>query len=357
MALLQSGTRIYGTGTVDTQLFVSGTSTAFSTSSGALQVIGGVGIGGNLYANNIYSNGYAVSTSSGATFTGGTVAGLTTFTNYLTVINSTTNSARGVEEIIGNGDGTFIAPNNNGVMLHISGQVNQPGRLYIDGQGTGAYSAVIGRRYNGTTAAPTGLATNDIIFRLGGTPYTTAGWPSVSTTRIDYLSNETQTTSTQGTRIEFWTTPNSGTTITKVMTIANSNTVITNTLTVATLIQGNLPLVINDVSNQTNGATAVFALTVDQTAITSIVDSKNLEVIVGGRRLAPYVTEQRYPWITPYDSYKGFRVVSTGTTAQYLVIYNAPDIGAEVIITQLNTSASKQVRKYPYSAASIALGD
>jgi hypothetical protein len=49
MAKLLSGTRIYGTATVDTRLFVSGSNTASSTITGALQVVGGAGIGGNLY--------------------------------------------------------------------------------------------------------------------------------------------------------------------------------------------------------------------------------------------------------------------------------------------------------------------
>ena len=65
MAKLISGTRIYGTGTVDTQLFVSGTNAASSTQTGALQVIGGVGIGGSLYAGNIYSNGVQLTAGGG----------------------------------------------------------------------------------------------------------------------------------------------------------------------------------------------------------------------------------------------------------------------------------------------------
>lgn len=55
MAQLLTGTRIYGTGTVDTQLFVSGANTASSTITGALQVVGGVGIGGALYAGGLGS--------------------------------------------------------------------------------------------------------------------------------------------------------------------------------------------------------------------------------------------------------------------------------------------------------------
>lgn len=52
MAQLLTGTRIYGTGTVDTQLFVNGSNTATSTNTGALQVVGGVGVGGNLYVGS-----------------------------------------------------------------------------------------------------------------------------------------------------------------------------------------------------------------------------------------------------------------------------------------------------------------
>ena len=50
MAKLLSGTRIYGTATVDTQMFVSGSTTATSTITGALQVVGGVGVGGVIVA-------------------------------------------------------------------------------------------------------------------------------------------------------------------------------------------------------------------------------------------------------------------------------------------------------------------
>jgi hypothetical protein len=49
MAQLLSGTRIYGTATVDTQLLINGSIASTNTTSGALQVVGGAGIGGNLY--------------------------------------------------------------------------------------------------------------------------------------------------------------------------------------------------------------------------------------------------------------------------------------------------------------------
>ena len=149
MALLQGGTTIYGTGTVQGALTVGGeinTSTVASTSTvtGALVVAGGIAANGNAYISS-----------------------------FLTVSGngSATTSTGALVNFIGNLGGNYIAPQNNGVILQMTGQVSNPARVYIDGQGTGNYSAIIGRHYNGTTAAPAGLNFNDIIFRLGGTPY------------------------------------------------------------------------------------------------------------------------------------------------------------------------------------------
>ena len=124
------------------------------------------------------------------------------------------------------------------------------------------------------------------------------------------------------------------------------------------IITTSLPLVLNDISNQFDGVKHVFALRNDQTDMTAnnITDSKNLEVIVGGLRLAPYVKQNTYPWLTPYDSYKGFRVVAGANTAN-VIIYNAPAIGEQGVLTIINSSLTAQTRKYPYSATTIALGD
>jgi len=142
--------------------------------------------------------------------------------------------------------------------------------------------------------------------------------------------------------------------------IIGGNVTITGNISSATF-----PLILNDISSQFNANRTVFALKNNQTAITNLVDSKDLSVTVDGRPVSPYVTELRYPWITPYNGFKGFRVaqrsgnlkVTTTRVAQYVVIYNAPDIGQQATVTQINTSAAKQTRRYPYSASSIALGD
>jgi hypothetical protein len=117
-----------------------------------------------------------------------------------------------------------------------------------------------------------------------------------------------------------------------------------------------IPSVLNDITNEFDNSKCVFQLRVDQSNVTSIMDSKNLEVVVNGARLSPYVRELRFPWLTPYDSFKGYRVVSSNTTSQ-LTIYNPPAPGDQAILTLINNSSSPQTKRYPYSAATIALGD
>ena len=51
MALLKSGTRIYGNATIDTNLSIDGTTVSSDYQSGALVVKGGVGIAGNVFIN------------------------------------------------------------------------------------------------------------------------------------------------------------------------------------------------------------------------------------------------------------------------------------------------------------------
>jgi hypothetical protein len=114
-------------------------------------------------------------------------------------------------QIVGSADGSIVDPQNFGVMLHTTGQPNLPARIYNDG--ASGYAAYIGRRYNGTAAAPTGVTAGQIISRVGATPYLLDnGWPDLSTTRIDFVATQNQTDLAQGSRIEFYTTPDGTTT-------------------------------------------------------------------------------------------------------------------------------------------------
>ena len=127
----------------------------------------------------------------------------------------------GAVAIVGSTDGNSQAPQNPGVMLHATGTQSTPSRIYNDA--VGSYSAMVGRRYNGNVNAPTQVLANSIVSRYAATPYTSNGWPAISTARIDMVTTEDQTDTNQGTEIQFWTTTNGTNTIAQVMSVTNND--------------------------------------------------------------------------------------------------------------------------------------
>ena len=105
-------------GTVANAVNIASAAASTSNTTGALTVIGGVGIGGNMYvggaitATNIYINGYAISTVSGATFTGGTVTNTVNITSS-TQSTSTTSGALTVAGGVGIGGELNLGSNLN----------------------------------------------------------------------------------------------------------------------------------------------------------------------------------------------------------------------------------------------------
>jgi len=195
-------------------LAVTSAAQSTSTTTGALVIAGGVGIGSNL---NVFGN---VTIGGVSTIT----ANLNLINANMTMISTALTTDRSVLILSGNPDGSVQAPNNTGVMLHIVGQPTVPARMYIDGQGANNYPAYIGRHYNGTVASPTAVTAGETIVRYGGTPYTSTGWPSISTVRIDMVADEGQTGTNQGSRIDFYYTPlaNTTSTITRGMVIGSN---------------------------------------------------------------------------------------------------------------------------------------
>lgn len=111
---------------------------------------------------------------------------------------------------------------------------------------------------------------------------------------------------------------------------------------------------LSDISSQFDDNKCVFYLKQDQNLLstTYIVDSKDLEVTVDGLRLEPYTSQNAFAFMPAYDSYKGFRV-----RENRLTIYNAPGTGSKATVIVRKTSSTKQVRRYPFSATTIGLGD
>ena len=145
-----------------------------------------------------------------------------------------------------NSDGNYVAPQRPGIMLQITGHQDTTAVLLLDGVGVNNYAGFIGRHYDGTPSSPSGLGANEIITRYGANPYTTTGWPTLSTARIDMVTEEVQTGSAQGSRTEFWITPAGTTTVTKELVINGngvnvvSNLVSSNANITVGLTAGNL---------------------------------------------------------------------------------------------------------------------
>ncbi len=111
MALLKSGTRIYGNATIDTQLAIDGSNSATSANTGALVLSnGGLGVHGNIYSGaGLFATD---ATISGNLTVGGNIA-------YINVTNSYLTDA--LIELGGNSNGGALTSDDNkdrGTLLH-----------------------------------------------------------------------------------------------------------------------------------------------------------------------------------------------------------------------------------------------
>jgi hypothetical protein len=118
---------------------------------------------------------------------------------------SNTDPLLGAVEIVGSSSGNSIAPGITGAMLHVTGQLDIPCRLYYDGNGD--YVSWVARRWNGNVATPTQVLAGEDILRINATAATEAGVGNVATVQISATALENQTTTAQGSSITFTVTP------------------------------------------------------------------------------------------------------------------------------------------------------
>jgi hypothetical protein len=84
--------------------------------------------------------------------------------------------------------------------------------------------SVIGRRSNGTLAAPSAISSNT-LFTIGARGYGATGYSSGNRAQIGMVATEAWTDSAQGAQLTFATTANGGTTLSTRMTIDNAGNV------------------------------------------------------------------------------------------------------------------------------------
>lgn len=170
-------------------------------------------------------------------------------------------TAGGIEVIGATAGGTLDA-GNTGVMLHVTGQQDTPNRIYADG--VNDYPVYIGRRYNGTPAAPTAVLANDIIARYGSNAYDGTDFAPLGVANISVVASQNHTPSAKGSRIEFYTIADNSTVLTRGAYINDGGFVATNLTTTGranitnTNITTNTPLL--TVSANEQGLTKIPAL-------------------------------------------------------------------------------------------------
>ena len=108
-------------------------------------------------------------------------------------------------EIIGSATGTYLTPGLPGAMLHLTGNPNISARFYMDS--IGEYGSLVGRRYNGNVGSPTQVLAGQDVFRFNATAATNAGMGNVAMAQMQFRALENQTTTAQGSSINFIVTP------------------------------------------------------------------------------------------------------------------------------------------------------
>jgi hypothetical protein len=213
-AVFSSGNNLVLTGNAssDTITFAVSDTPIFTTVSAT----------GNISGSYIIGNGSQLTGLPAGSYIANGTSNVSVLANSsVQIFTPTFNSAVGAVNIVGSSDGNIVATQNPGVVLHLTGTQNTAARIYNDA--VGSYSAMVGRRYNGNVNAPTQVLANSIVSRYAATPYTSNGWPAISTARIDMVTTEDQTDTNSGTEIQFWTTAIGTNAIAKVMSLTNND--------------------------------------------------------------------------------------------------------------------------------------
>lgn len=108
-------------------------------------------------------------------------------------------------DIIGTSTGNIVPPGITGSMLQVTGQDGIPCRIYYDGNDS--YVSWVARRYNGSASAPTQVLAGEDVLRINATAATNAGVGNVAMAQIEFQALEDQTTTAQGSTINFIVTP------------------------------------------------------------------------------------------------------------------------------------------------------
>ena len=102
----------------------------------------------------------------------------------------------------------------------------------------------------------------------------------------------------------------------------------------------------------------VFTLRREQALATATYPSlvsDDIELLVAGQQLAPYMVRSHLPWIVEYDSFNGFRVIS----GSRIIVYNAPVVRGTGLqsVRVVRSVGTQTARRYPFAPTTIAFGE
>lgn len=201
-------------------------------------------------------------------------------------------------EIIGSATGTYLTPGQPGAMLQMTGNPNVSARLYLDS--IGEYASFVGRRFNGNVAAPTQVLAGQDVLRFNATAATNAGLGNVAMAQMQFRALENQTTTAQGSSINFIVTPvgssaasrvevanisvANGVSATKFTTLGNisgGNLAVTNNIT-AVSVTANLTGTASTATNLT-AATSILAgtISINPTSVSAVSSSTQTFTLTG----------------------------------------------------------------------------
>lgn len=264
------------TNTQSNEVYITNTSASTSTTTGALIVTGGVGVGANL---NVGGDFATYNTSNSVVFSANATTGFVKVNAPVVPANSV-----GAVNIVGSTDGYIRESVQAGTMLHITGNDGVGARLFIDTAGAGAsvYSGIISRRSRGTASSPTAVQSGDTLSRHAGAGWGTTKYAltssNISPTRIDLVATETYTDTAAGSKIEMYTATNGSNTQVLSANITSTLTTVPALSATGNIVGGNVSTagLISATGNITGGNVSTGILSLSGNVISALNVTGNI---------------------------------------------------------------------------------
>lgn len=200
----------------------------------------------------------------------------------ITILVPAADPLAGAVKIVGSSTGRVFPPLNTGVMLQLTGNNNDPSRLYNDGIGN--FAAFVGRRVNGNLTVPTAVQAGDEIIRISSTGHNGNTVPGSGSARILYTAKETYTTSAAGTNLSIWTTAIGSTALTKTATFdRETGLTVAGNLAVSGTITGQRTYAVRNAGAVNGGST----LTLDWSTDSMVCCTFSADISVGFANIQP----------------------------------------------------------------------